>query len=860
MRRRLLAAAPLLALTAAVAAPAGAAPAPTPAADHVQGGNVVPPGNTGHVPATELANALRGAYKPENATDQRDLYVDWGRKDWSFATLTSKGGEGKDALGAPYSPAGRDDVKIRRDGWGVPRIFGETDEGAQFGVGYAMAENRLFQADVFRHVARGEMAQFLGGQEWFDYDRAWRQEFYTDAELLQMLDRYYSEREQQLLQAYLDGINAYIDEALRDPRKLPAEYAALQIVPQKWELRHSLAIFVLQARDSVEGFGQELFNAAFLADLEERLGRKEAERVFGDVRFYRDPGAYTTAQASEGRFPYPGGGFEGLTAPGVVVPDADEQAEEVAARDTAIRSALEQVGLARKQASNAVAVHGSKTADGRPILLGGPQLAYLAPGIFWEFEIHSPSQQARGIGFAGTAGVVLIGRSPSHSWSITYGYTDQIDTFLVPLDPERPDTHYLRGGKSKELQTYDSTVTCRTYAVGLTGSKPQTATCDGAPVNRSTVTVERVPEYGPVIGRVNVQGKPHAVVKKRAHWMQEVANGKPFLAFNKATTIEEFRKAQRDYTISLNVNYVDDRGNAGFWHVAKPPVRAHGTDVRLPTLGDGRFDWKGFVPLERIPHAINPKQGFTANWNNQVGQGWHNGDQNYWGDLQRVEMLSRRMEALARRGRITPADLWRVNREAAFEDGRWHDFTPLLTKAYAGRRTSSVVRAALAEVAAWDGQRTATKQADGTWRYDSAATTVFDAFVQQLQRRVLADDLGQEYFNGDRALGPEFAPAHYHLYSTLLLKVLLGDRAPLKARHDWLGGDRRDAVLREAFAAAVSELDTQYDGAPATWRGPAVLTTYQSLGLLKVEPHPFMNRGTYNQLAVVDVVGRHVRK
>jgi penicillin amidase len=864
VRRRLLALLPVLALAASVApAPAAAQTAPAPYVDHARGGNVVPPGNTGHVPATQLANALAGSYAPENATDQRDLYVDWGRKDWSFVPLdpASPGGSGKDALGEPYVPAGRDDVTIRRDGWGVPRIVGTTDEGAQFGVGYAMAQDRLFQADIFRHVARGEMAQFLGGQEWYDYDRAWRQEFYTDDELLAMMNRSYDEREQQLLQAYLDGINAYIDEATTDPEKLPAEYVALQIVPEKWELRHSLAIFVLQARDSVEGFGQELFNATFLADLKKRLGATAGERAFGDIRFYRDPGAYTTAPPEEGRFPYPGGGFEGLHAPGVVLPDIDQATAELAARDRVVLSALEQVGLARRQASNAITVTPAKSADGRPLQLGGPQLAYLAPGIFWEFEIHSPSQDARGIGFAGTAGVVLIGKSPTHAWSITYGYTDQIDTFLVPLDPAQPETHYLRDGQSKPLETYTSTVQCRTYAVGLTGDAPATATCDGLPVASTDVEVQRIPEYGPVTGVVNVGGQPHAVVKVRGHWMREVANGKPFLAFNRASTLEEFRAAQQDFTISLNVNYVDDRGNAGFWHVARPPIRATGTDVRLPTIGNGRYDWQGVIPLEQIPHSINPKQGFTANWNNQIAEGWHNGDQNYWGDLQRVEMLSRRMEALAERGRITTDDLWRVNREAAFEDGRWHDFVPLLEQAHAtsdGARPAvgSPEAIALSLVAQWDGQRTATQEEDGTWRYDDAATTIFDAWIQQLQRTVLADDLGAEHYDGASRLGPTFAPAHYHLYSTVLLKILLGQAAPLDARYDWLNGTSASTVVRESFAAAVAELDEQYDDAPETWRGPAVLTTYQSLGLLGVEAHPFMNRGTYNQLLAMDVVGR----
>jgi penicillin G amidase len=837
---------PLLAVALLVALLPAAAPAqpsaPEVPADPIGGGNVVPPGNTGHMNAADLA-----AGQSENVDDQRDLYWEWGTKDWSFARPGEplpEGADPRDALGEPYSP--REGVTIYRDGWGVPRIFAETDADGQFGVGYAMAEDRMFQADVFRHVARGEMAEFLGGQEWFDYDREWRKEFYTDDELYEMLDELYTDEEQALLQAYLDGINAYIDEARTDPSKLPVEYAALQILPEHWELHHSLAIFVLQSRDAVEGFGEELYNTALLADLTGRLGEEAGRQVFDDVRFHRDPGAYTTVPASEGIFPYPGGGFEGIDAPGVALPDSATEAEELAERDALIARTLASVGLGRTMASNAIPVSGDITASGEPILLGGPQLQYLVPGIFYEFEIHSPSQHARGIGFAGTAGVVLIGKSPTHAWSITYGYTDQVDVFLVPLDPEQPETHYLRDGVSHELQTYDTTVLCRTYVPGLAGSDPAEAGCDGAPVGSETITVRRVPEYGPITGEVQVGGQPHAVVRVRGHWMRELANGKPFVEFNRALTLEEFRAAQRHFNIALTLNYVNAEGDAGFFHVAAAPVRAQGTDVRLPTIGDGSHDWQGFLDLDEIPHVVNPAQGYTVNWNNQVSQGWHNGDSNSWADLQRVDMLDRRMRALAARGNITPEEIWQVNREAAFEDGRWHDFGPLLRAAYADSSPDGTAAAALAAVEAWDGQRTASGSGDD-WDYDAPAVGIFDAFMLQLQRDVLAGPLGEHYAQ----IGPDFAPAFYHLKSALLLRVLRADDAPLQARHDWLAERTVADAIRTAFEAAVNALAEEHDGDPADWEFPAVLTRYQAVGLAAVEPHPFMNRGTYNQLAVV---------
>ena len=845
MRLRVLAAAVLL----AVAVPAVGTTAPAIPPDHVEGSNVTPPGNNGHIPSPQLAPALAGSYEAPNSTDQRDLYVNWKRKDWSFAK------EGDADLGEPVSPPGRTDVRIYTDEWGVPRIFGDTDAATQFGVGYAMATQRLFQADVFRHVARGEMSEFLGGQEWYDYDRQWRKTFYTDEELLAMFNTSYTAEEQALVQSYLDGINAYITEAMVDPRKLPAEYAALGVNPEPWELRHALSIFVLQARDSVEGFGQELENAALLADLQARLGKRQGRKAFRDVRFLRDPGAYTTAPAKPRSFPYPGGGFEGLRGQGVAVPDKVSELEVIVEEESAIARGLSYVGLNRNQASNAITVTPDKSADGRPILLGGPQLQYLAPGIFWEFEAHGETQHARGIGFAGTAGVVLIGKSPTHAWSITYGYTDQVDTFLVPLDPERPDTHYLRDGQARALQSYTTTVSCKTDQTGFASSPSAADTCDGRPADSTDINVERVPEYGPVVGRVTVKGQPHAVVRVAAHWMREVSNGKPFIALNRSATIDEIRASQRDFSISLNINYIDDQGNAGFWHVARPPIRATGTDVRLPTLGNGRFDWRGIIPLRDIPHAINPAQGYTANWNNQVGKGWHNGDSNSWADVQRVDMLDRRMRRLARRGDITPNDLWLVNKRAAFTDARIAETRPLLKRAFKGRTPANAnVRRALRLVRSWNAKRiSSAPDEDGEWHYDDAGVLIWDRFFATLQRQVLRDELGAALY--DQMIA-DLEVDFYYLAWPLTQRILKGAKAPLRAEHDWLDGRSSSRAIRRAFSKAVRELGKEMSGPPSSWRGDAAMTTYQAVGIGGADPHPLMNRGTYNQLATVDVVRR----
>src|ERR1700724_1326313 len=138
----------------------------------------------------------------------------------------------------------RPDVTIQRDGsYGVPHIYGSTRSGVMFGAGYAAAADRLFLIDVLRHTARAELSSFVGGAEGNRaMDRTqWMLAPYTEADLQSQLDNapklYGAEGEKVVtdLKEFVAGINAYIAEALINPNKMPAEYAALKQVPTEWK-------------------------------------------------------------------------------------------------------------------------------------------------------------------------------------------------------------------------------------------------------------------------------------------------------------------------------------------------------------------------------------------------------------------------------------------------------------------------------------------------------------------------------------------------------------------------------------------------------------------------------------------------
>src|SRR5205085_2996816 len=211
--------------------------------------NVLTAAKAGLDNATQLAEfKLNGTYPP-HFTDQLPLYANllYGSPTltreqipsyYKDATFGVKEGD----LASSESP--RTDVTIERDSaFGVPHIYGTTRAGMMFGAGYAAAADRLFFIDVLLHTARAELSSFIGGAEGNRaMDRTqWLIAPYTEADLEAQIDNapklYGAEAEKFIADAqeFVAGINQYIAEALINPNKMPAEYAAHGKSPTFWK-------------------------------------------------------------------------------------------------------------------------------------------------------------------------------------------------------------------------------------------------------------------------------------------------------------------------------------------------------------------------------------------------------------------------------------------------------------------------------------------------------------------------------------------------------------------------------------------------------------------------------------------------
>src|SRR3954464_5021919 len=225
----------LLALTLAV----GVAPA---SADVTRAESILPPGESGFVSIPGLAD---GSGSP-HLYDQQQPFIDFHRKNAMLG------------LPAATTEEPKPGVEIKRDDFGVPAITAGNDADAWWGAGYATAEDRMFELELFRRATTGHLAEILG-RSYLPSDIQTRRDFYTPDELDAMFKQVPGDLQQRYL-SYTDGINAWVQKAQLDPTKLPGEYPATGDQPTTFSVRDMAAIGVYLARTTPNGDGADMDN------------------------------------------------------------------------------------------------------------------------------------------------------------------------------------------------------------------------------------------------------------------------------------------------------------------------------------------------------------------------------------------------------------------------------------------------------------------------------------------------------------------------------------------------------------------------------------------------------------------------
>ncbi|MFF3209541.1 penicillin acylase family protein [Streptomyces sp. NPDC002886] len=787
-RTRTAVATTLIALGAALLTPAAAAsgagaPVPRAVADYAdycgqQCSDILPPGQSGNATLAQILAHKAFGTLPAHTSDQLARYDSLvagypGLTDAKVNDFFNDASFGVPADQVESTTSPRSDVTITRDKKsGVPHIKGTTRYGTSFGAGYAAAQDRLWQMDLFRHVGRGDLTPFAGGalaNQGLE-QQFWPQAPYTEADLQAQVDRIRTaEGERGRLamedaQAYIDGINAYRVKS-KNGRYFPGEYVLTGHINsitnageiQPFKITDLIALASVVGGLFGGGGGGEVQSALSLLSAQQTYGLEEGTRVWESFRQREDPEAVLTVHDGTS-FPY----AQKPAAPqGAALPDAGSVTAEQLVYDrtgsAATSAAANPPKPVKQSMSNALLVSGAKTASGHPVAVFGPQTGYLAPQLLMLQELQGPGISARGASFAGVSMYVQLGRGQDYAWSATSAGQDITDTFAVDLcepgggTPTKASTSYVYRGACTPMEKLEHTNTWKS------------SVADPTPGGSYRMRVWRT-NYGIVTHRATIAGKPVAYTALRSTYRHEADSIIGFQMFNDPSYVKDartFQEAARHIGYAFNWFYADSR-EAAYYNSGSNPVRAAGVDAALPVRGEQGYEWRGFDPAantaDYTPPAEHPQsigQDYYISWNNKQAKGYAAAGFGM-GSVHRGDLLDQRVKPLVAAGGVTRAKLTQAMADAAVTDLRAENLLPeLLAVLRSAPVTDPAVGSAIDKLAAWQAAGTERKEtAPGSKTYahaDADAIRIMDAWWPLLVEAEFKPGLGAPLYDALRA-------------------------------------------------------------------------------------------------------------
>jgi penicillin G amidase len=462
--------------------------------------------------------------------------------------------------GRLFVPGGPNaEIRIQRDADGIPTIVAQDDEDAAFGLGFAHAQDRLFQMELQRRYGAGRLSEIFG-TEALATDRQMRVlGLYRAAEAE---IPFLSASVRRGLEAYAAGVNGFL--ASRHGA-LPPEFLLLRFTPEPWQPADSLVWGKLMAVRLGGNYRGELLRARLAravpaADLASLYPEypKDAPTTLSDMlQIYRR-----------------------------LALDSLYEALPPAAGPT--------------YASNNWVVDGRHSASRKPLLANDPHLEFGAPGFWYLARLQTPQHDIAG-GTAAGAPFILVGHNERIAWGLTTTTADVEDLFIEKVDPADPGRYVTPQGTAPF------------------GSRQETIRVRGAaPVDIAI----RTTRHGPVLSDVLPPGAadPGFVVALAATFMiPDDRSAEALWELNRAADWTAFRDALRNFVGPIqNIVYGDVDGTIGFIAPGLIPIRRNG-EGWLPAPGwTGEYDWAGFVPFTALPSAVNPPSGHFVSANNKI--------------------------------------------------------------------------------------------------------------------------------------------------------------------------------------------------------------------------------------------------
>lgn len=575
----------------------------------------------------------------------------------------------------------QESVDIHWDEFGVPHIYAKTEQDLYYSFGYVHAQDRLWQMTLSQIAAEGRFAEFFG-EELIDLDKYqrtlgfWKMAHKLEKEVI-------SEEERAILQAYSDGVNAFIE---KNSNRLPVEFALTGIDPIKWTPKRTLAVTRLMAWEmNMSWWSEVMYNY---------LKAKLPPNQFEELQLGWSDDLPTSLNDGESI---------GLTTT-ALMPMLQQEIEK--------RKLFEAEGT--HVGSNAWIIDASKTTTGYPILAGDPHLGLDMPGKWYEVHLSLNNKNVSGVTIAGIPGIVL-GQNEEMAWSFTSMMADDTDFFLEKVDSEDRGRYVVDSANVGK-------VAFKTFKKVKEIIKVKDEDEQAFEI--------RYTKHGPVISDIYPNQE---LVNDHVISMQwtgyELSNEfRTMYEMNWASNFQEFKDALQHYGVpGMNFMYGDQERNIAMFSTAKLPIRS-GNKVSLRRGWVPADDWSGFIPREEMPHVINPEKGWIANANNKLTtENYPHYISTFWEPPSRMQRIV---------SGLTAKQTLSVEEVTALQNDSYSTFAAEMTP---------IILDVIQNQNEFDFSLPVSYLENWDFKYDqnSTAASIFDSFFINFTKNTLKDELGE---------------------------------------------------------------------------------------------------------------------
>jgi penicillin amidase len=600
-------------------------------------------------------------------------------------------------------------VDIVRDRDAVTHVFAATRLDTFYGLGYAHAQDRLWQMEFQRRVGHARLSEVFGAQT-VGTDRFLRT-LGTGRAARSAWDALPADAK-HAVNSYVAGVNAFI--STHHGRQLPLEFTLLRFEPEPWSGPDVLVWVKMMAWDLSKNYGIEMLRH----DLVQLLGPDRAAQL---LRPYPADGL-TILSARDMPWMKTKTKAKAAVEAKAEVVQAFRPATDGGPERAALLSSWSEAfaatplpGTGEALGSNNWVVDGSMTASGKPLLANDPHLSAQVPSIWYLAHLSAGEFDVIGATLPG-APAVAIGRNRFIAWGETNVMADVQDLFLERLDPS---------GTRAEFRGVQEPLRIVRETIAVKGAEP-------------VVLDVRISRHGPLISdALNANNaasprvpRPGPIEPLAFRWTaldREDTTILAFLGLNQAHNWTEFTASLRDFVVpAQNFVYADVDGHIGYYAPGRYPIRSAGDGTAQAEGWTGASEWTGWIPFEGLPHAFDPPDHFIVTANNKpVPAGYPYAIGGEWTEPYRANRI---VGLLEQKHGFTPDDFASIQLDTLSLHAE--EILPVLfshTRPKDAREQQAV---------------TMLREWNRDARGDSAAAAIFQAWYYELLPAIVLDELG----------------------------------------------------------------------------------------------------------------------